>query len=88
MDDYCNFTLQLALYQFNFNDYTAGIDTILKNIKLALSVNDPSVFAQSIILFEKYKNFATKCQYNELTTHKEEFGKDFNFAFQANDQGI
>ncbi|AUO06949.1 DNA-binding protein [Paenibacillus sp. lzh-N1] len=81
MDDYCNFNLQLAIYQFNFNDYTAGINTILKNIKLATVVNNSSVFAQSIILFEKYKNFATECQYNELTIHKENFGKDFNFAF-------
>ncbi|MCF2716102.1 DNA-binding protein [Paenibacillus sp. UKAQ_18] len=81
MDDYCNFNLQLAIYQFNFNDYTAGINTILKNIKLATLVNNSSVFAQSIILFEKYKNFATECQYNELTIHKENFGKDFNFAF-------
>ncbi|WP_025720462.1 helix-turn-helix domain-containing protein [Paenibacillus sp. 1-18] len=60
MDDYCNFNLQLSMYQFNFKNHTEGINTILKNLKLATLVNNSIVFAQSIILFEKYRGVCYK----------------------------
>ncbi|ALP37310.1 DNA-binding protein [Paenibacillus sp. IHB B 3084] len=81
MDDYCNFNLQLSIYRFYSKNYTLGIDTILRNLELATLLNNSNVFAQSIILFEKYKGFATKKQYAEFTIHKKKFEKDFNFAF-------
>ncbi|WP_068497154.1 helix-turn-helix domain-containing protein [Paenibacillus kribbensis] len=81
MDDYCNFNLQLSMYQLNCENYTEGINTILRNLKLATLVNSSNVFAQTIILFEKYNSFATKSQYTEFTIHKEKFEKEFNFAF-------